>query len=158
MNSNQESSNKPLSQTRKLSDIIEELSEQGLNLDKPGTKPLWGASKLGLKQVVRFDLPDINASHSFHMEDMDCVRIGRYVLGGDDMPEINLGQYPVASQGISRRHALVCREQRMLTVRDLNSTNGTYLNGQRLIPMEVRVLRDGDEVTLGYLKMRVYFA
>ncbi len=136
---------------------MEELQKYGITLEKPGTKPLWSSSKLGAQQVVRFELPDVNVSRAFMMEDRDCVRIGRYVPGEMDMPEIDLAVYPVASQGISRRHVMICREQRMLTVRDMDSTNGTYLNGQRLVPLEARVLRDGDELTLGYLKMKIHF-
>ncbi|MBV8147922.1 MAG: FHA domain-containing protein, partial [Candidatus Eremiobacteraeota bacterium] len=36
-------------------------------------------------------------------------------------------------------------------VRDLGSTNGTYVNGERV---EARPLRDGDELTFGNTRMR----
>ena len=34
-------------------------------------------------------------------------------------------------------------------VRDLRSTNGTYVNTERLIPHTFRILRLGDEITVG---------
>ena len=40
---------------------------------------------------------------------------------------------------------------------DLGTPNGTYLNGQRLIPNQARVLRDGDDVRLGHLVLQVKF-
>jgi pSer/pThr/pTyr-binding forkhead associated (FHA) protein len=40
---------------------------------------------------------------------------------------------------------------------DLDSVNHTYINGQRLHPKEVRVLRDGDELRLGKLSIKVTF-
>jgi predicted component of type VI protein secretion system len=42
-------------------------------------------------------------------------------------------------------------------VTDLGSANSTFLNGQRLMPHEPRVLRDNDEVRLGRLVFRVNF-
>jgi len=38
---------------------------------------------------------------------------------------------------------------------DLDSTNGTFLNGMRIMPHQPRILRDGDEIRLGLLKIIV---
>ena len=43
------------------------------------------------------------------------------------------------------------RGEDTLTLVDLGSVNGTHLNGQRLVPNQPRVLRDGDEIRLGRL-------
>jgi pSer/pThr/pTyr-binding forkhead associated (FHA) protein len=40
---------------------------------------------------------------------------------------------------------------------DLDSTNGTYLNGVWMYPNQPRVLRDGDELMLGSLVLRFKF-
>jgi pSer/pThr/pTyr-binding forkhead associated (FHA) protein len=40
---------------------------------------------------------------------------------------------------------------------DLNSSNKTYINGQRVHPHEVRALRDGDELRLGKIIFTVAF-
>jgi len=39
----------------------------------------------------------------------------------------------------------------------VGSSNGTFLNGQRLVPNQPRVLRDGDEVRFGKLVAHIYF-
>lgn len=53
----------------------------------------------------------------------------------------------IASQRVSREHARICREGRKLFLEDLNSTNGTFLNDERVLaPM---ALRDGDRITIG---------
>jgi pSer/pThr/pTyr-binding forkhead associated (FHA) protein len=44
-----------------------------------------------------------------------------------------------------------------ICISDLGSANGTYINGQRLHPHEVRVLRDHDEMRLGKLVMLASF-
>lgn len=54
---------------------------------------------------------------------------------------------------VSRMHARfsVDREGEM-TVRDLNSTNGTWINGERLSPNESRPIRQGDHIRLGRME------
>lgn len=143
--------------TSRLQDISEELESYGIKLDKPNTKPLMGESRLKRQQTIHCEIPSVGAEFTFEMSDMDCIRIGRNDTRISDEPEIDLGDHGVASRGISRRHAIICREQSVLTVRDLKSTNGTYLNGQKLVPLESRVLRNGDELLIGYLEMKVHF-
>jgi pSer/pThr/pTyr-binding forkhead associated (FHA) protein len=53
----------------------------------------------------------------------------------------------VTSKSISRENTRIHREGRHWSVEDLGSTNGTHLNGERLIaPMK---LRDGDSIKVG---------
>ena len=51
-----------------------------------------------------------------------------------------------AFQTVSRRHAVVAAGHGQWTVRDLGSTNGTFVNGGRLAAGETRALHDGDRV------------
>ncbi|HSK26981.1 MAG TPA: FHA domain-containing protein [Jiangellales bacterium] len=53
---------------------------------------------------------------------------------------------------VSRRHAEVVRSSTGVSIRDLGSANGTYVNGLRLTGP--RNLRDGDEVRLGTVTVR----
>ena len=59
----------------------------------------------------------------------------------------------VDDSSVSRIHARFSldREGKM-TVRDLNSTNGTWLNGERLQPNESRTLQQGDHLRLGRME------
>lgn len=47
---------------------------------------------------------------------------------------------------VSRRHAVVSAGQGQWTVRDLGSTNGTWVNSARLAEGETRAIHDGDRV------------
>jgi pSer/pThr/pTyr-binding forkhead associated (FHA) protein len=58
---------------------------------------------------------------------------------------------------VSRVHAAIERSEDTLTLIDMRSSNGTLLNGQKLVPDQPRVLRDGDEVRLGKLVAHIYF-
>src|SRR5437773_262852 len=49
----------------------------------------------------------------------------------------------------SRNHATVFRRGPDTLIKDLGSTNGTYVNGARLAPHEERVLRHRDVVRIG---------
>lgn len=47
----------------------------------------------------------------------------------------------------SRRHAEIERQHGQYVIRDCDSRNGTFINGQRL--SEPHILRDGDEIQIG---------
>ena len=50
---------------------------------------------------------------------------------------------------VSRRHARVTREGRRFYIEDLNSSNGTRVNGVPLDPFSPRAIAPGDDVQLG---------
>ena len=58
----------------------------------------------------------------------------------------------VDSHGVSREHAAVIREGRTTRIRDLGSTNGTFVNGQRTKEAE---LHDGDMVQVADVRVRL---
>jgi pSer/pThr/pTyr-binding forkhead associated (FHA) protein len=53
--------------------------------------------------------------------------------------------YQVQSSRVSRQHAQIVREGGRLRIRDLKSTNGTFVNGQRI---EEHLLCDGDLIVI----------
>jgi hypothetical protein len=86
----------------------------------------------------------------------------RTILGRVDptsmqKPDLDLTPYGALEKGVSRLHAAIYRNDTTLTIVDMGSANGTHLNGQRLIPEQPRVLRDGDEVQFGKLVAHIYF-
>ena len=58
----------------------------------------------------------------------------------------------IEDQSISRRHVRFFREGNRVYMSDLNSTNGSFKNGVRLLPNASEVLEPGDEIRLGKLK------
>jgi hypothetical protein len=55
---------------------------------------------------------------------------------------------------LSRRHAYLSWDGRSAEILDAGSTNGTSVNGQRIDRTQAQVLRPGDVLSLGDLKLR----
>lgn len=71
-----------------------------------------------------------------------------------DRPSASIGRDPqcdlvLPNHLVSRFHALVERLDDQQVLRDLGSTNGTYLNGLRLSPDQAFALRRGDVIEVG---------
>lgn len=58
----------------------------------------------------------------------------------------NKAQVIIDCEGISRMHALIYRLEEKYFIEDLNSTNGTIVNGKWLEPREPYMLREGDKI------------
>jgi pSer/pThr/pTyr-binding forkhead associated (FHA) protein len=83
--------------------------------------------------------------------------IGRFYDESPVQPDIDLSPYNAENLGVSRLHAAIRRTDNTVSIVDLDSVNHTFINGQRLHPHEVRVLRDGDDIRLGKLTIKVTF-
>ncbi len=55
---------------------------------------------------------------------------------------------------VSRNHCHITVDQRRYHLSDLASSNGTYVNDERLTPHVPRLLRDGDRIRIGRIVMR----
>lgn len=85
------------------------------------------------------------------------IIMGRRDPNTGGMPDVDLTAYAGYRMGVSRRHAAIRLQDRQLQVSDLGSSNGTFLNGTRLNAHRPYPLRDGDEVRLGQMVLRLYF-
>ncbi|MBC8098614.1 MAG: FHA domain-containing protein [Armatimonadetes bacterium] len=85
------------------------------------------------------------------------THIGRADPAAPEKPELDLSSYAAYQMGISRRHALIRWEHDQLYVLDLGSRNGTYVNGKQAQPHQPVKLRDGDELRMGKMSLKVYF-
>ncbi|MEZ4668196.1 MAG: FHA domain-containing protein [Anaerolineae bacterium] len=87
------------------------------------------------------------------------IIIGRSTKGSVLAPDIDLRGKSAADLGVSRLHLSLRydKEHHAVLASDLGSANGSFLNGQRMMPKEVRVMRHGDELRLGKMVMSVSF-
>lgn len=83
-----------------------------------------------------------------------------YIFGRSDssstyLPDIDLAPFNARDKGVSRRHAVLVRYRGMIHLLDLNSVNGTFLNGERILPEVPYAVNAGDQVTLANLTLTV---
>jgi len=87
------------------------------------------------------------------------IIIGRSTKGSVLAPDIDLTNKQASDLGVSRLHLSIRfdAEHSAVLVSDLGSANGSFINGQRMMAKEVRVLRHGDELRLGKLVLLASF-
>src|SRR5689334_8472755 len=83
--------------------------------------------------------------------------VGCVVQGDPNAPDVDLAPYGAEALGVSRQHVTIMTEGERLMIRDLNSNNGTFLNGNRLKPDEGYFIKNGDQIQLGrmHIDLRV---
>jgi pSer/pThr/pTyr-binding forkhead associated (FHA) protein len=69
--------------------------------------------------------------------------------------DLDLGPYGGAELGVSRQHAILMPNIEGLWLVDLDSTNGTWINGLYLQPGMKYRLRNGDVIDFGSLRVLV---
>jgi serine phosphatase RsbU (regulator of sigma subunit) len=66
----------------------------------------------------------------------------------------SMNDLPVADKMLSRQHARIVRDNNGgLSVEDLGSRNGTFLNGERLV--SIQPLKPGDRITVGGVTLKI---
>lgn len=83
--------------------------------------------------------------------------VGRADNVTDYLPDIDLTPHGAYRLGLSRRHAIILRENNTILVKDLNSRNGTFVNGVIVAAGGTQVIQDGDEIRFGNLVMQATF-
>lgn len=123
--------------------------------DDLGMKATWGTARFGSEASIIIHIRD--ASEPIVLHPREETIFGRTDPTTNTLPDVDLSPYGALEKGVSRVHATLRRGDDTLTLVDLGSVNGTFLNGQRLIPNQPRVLRDGDEIRFGKLVVHLYF-
>ncbi|MEO0564993.1 MAG: FHA domain-containing protein [Chloroflexota bacterium] len=85
----------------------------------------------------------------------DGITLGRTFTGTSEFPHMDLSTYAAHKHGVSRRHAVIRMRSDFLSVYDMGSTNGSFLNGYKLMPFVDVPLEDEDVLELGNLKLQV---
>lgn len=142
-----------------MGEVIEQVSTRTLgDTDYEEGRPQWGTARFNARMSLIINIRDSKDRFSFFFDEITELLLGRGDPQTGAEPDINLEAYGAADMGVSRRHAVIVRRETALNVIDLDTPNGTFLNGQRLIAHQPRVLRDGDELRLGHMVLRVSFA
>ncbi len=86
----------------------------------------------------------------------ELIIVGRAASSGEQVG-LDLSPYGGYRGGVSRKHAQIMLEDGTLYLEDLDSTNGTRINGFQLEPNIQYRLRSGDELEFARVYMTVHF-
>ena len=82
--------------------------------------------------------------------------VGRTDPANDWYPAVDMAPHGGETGGVSRRHAHFVLKDGRLHLIDLNSTNGTYCNDEKLEANRPCPLDDGDQIRFGQIAVTYY--
>lgn len=97
----------------------------------------------------------VESGKVIHLSEKKDFTLGRAVEGQSILPEVDLSPFDAFSQGVSRMHVSLRIMNGDVYAMDLGSSNGTKINGQKIVPHVEYSISHGDLITLGRLKVQV---
>ncbi len=83
--------------------------------------------------------------------------IGRSSLNsGEIAPTIAVNAFDAFNKGVSRIHVTLIYQNGQVMIVDEYATNGTWLDGARLDPMKPTPVKNGSEIVLSKLRVRIF--
>jgi pSer/pThr/pTyr-binding forkhead associated (FHA) protein len=147
------------------------IGDSPINTKNIGTKGLEGAlTDLPPAEVLKKTATDVFGQETMLRLEISGVEplllkpkqetiFGRRDPATGAMPDVDLTPFAGYRMGVSRRHAVIRQTEveNRLDLIDLGSSNGTFLNGLRVMPNQPQRLRDGDEIRLGQMVLTIHF-
>lgn len=114
--------------TRTLEDWLEQLRAIAMlsTVDEPTE------TELGHEQTASIDFSDLPTAYQNTLEKIDIPEHGSLLIGRDPSCQVTLNH-----PSVSWQHAKLQVRKGILTLLDLNSSNGTFVDGQRITKTEV---------------------
>jgi len=135
---------------RETTELLNQVAGKTMQVEKP-------------KELIAQELPKLTSPFHLAVLDTDSVLVikkeGTTLVGRKDpvteiYPDIDLSPYDT-SRSISRRHAkFAIRNGQVFLQEDIGTTNGTFLNGDKLQKGEYYAVNDGDEVQFGLVRTK----
>lgn len=116
----------------------------------PQSQPTPGSA---VDAVVSFYLVD--SGQILHLAGRTEFTLGRMADGQPILPDVDFSPYEAYTQGVSRLHSCLKIINQRVVITDLGSSNGTRVNGQKILPHIDYPLNHGDMVALGKLKIQI---
>lgn len=124
-----------------------------------------GAPTPSTERFMDFELPtkgialiNLNNGQPITIQEERAFILGRASTGTKTQETlIDLTELDALELGVSRVHALIRRTKDGYQIIDLESSNGTWLENQRLVPKQPYPLDSGDRIRLGRLNMLAFY-
>ena len=161
----------PYSNSSRVSDSPLSFLEQNPSL----SDFLFADCNLGLQEAATFIEPVLHAkkrcqTSSFYIQAVTNGCVSFLATNINDVREIEVTKaashwlmgrssicaLSIANPQLSRRHAVVGYSTEGFYITDVGSSNGTWVNRLRLVPMERQALQDGDVIRLGSVRVEFF--
>jgi hypothetical protein len=114
--------------------------------------------RVGMEQeeaskMVQFNVVVQNTRRTVSLSADREIVVGRLDAAHGIFPELDMTPDSGLEGGVSRRHARIYVREGVCFIEDLDSTNGTFLNGERITPYLPYAFQDGDVLTFGTLRL-----
>ena len=95
----------------------------------------------------------VDGGRTIHLSGRPEYSLGRVAEGQPILPDIDLSEFEAYAQGVSRLHSSIKIGVQRIAIMDLGSSNGTRVNGQKIVPHVEYPVKHGDIIALGKLKV-----
>lgn len=123
----------------------------------PYTPPRKGTGPLDFAMPWVIEMRIVGTPSVLQVQVKEQMIVGRSDQAKGTRPEIDLDPFNGYYLGVSRAHAMISALNSRVSIRDINSANGTFLNGGRLEPGHEYKLHHGDQISFGKLDVQVFF-
>lgn len=110
----------------------------------------------GVGKALSIEVEILNTGRKVLLSAEWEILAGRLDAAHGIFPELDLTADGGLEHGVSRRHARIYTRDGACFVEDLDSTNGTFLNSERLTSYLPFRFRDGDALTLGTMQLKIH--
>lgn len=110
----------------------------------------------GQTRTINIEVNVLNTGRRVLLSASREILVGRLDAAHGIFPELDMTADGGLEQGVSRRHARIYSREGTCFVEDLDSTNGTFLNGERITPYLPYAFHDGDALTFGTMRLEVH--
>lgn len=118
--------------------------------------PEVGVRKIPVRSAIpNISLHLVDSAQILHLAERNEFTLGRAIEGQPILPDVDLSPFDAFTLGVSRLHAALRIINNEVVVADLGSSNGTRVNGQKIVPHVDYPINHGDVIALGKLKIQI---
>ncbi|GEM_PF-1171600 len=95
--------------------------------------------------------------HFLKIEVSPMIVIGRKQSMRDSQVDVDLADFNGSEAGVSRYHAMMLALDSYIYLKDIDSLNGSLLNGKQLMASKEYIITEGDIVAFGRVEFSIEF-
>ncbi len=131
-------------------------TEPLLEQESPRSRPWVRQEDVERSKALSIELEVLNSGRKVLLSADSEILLGRLDAAHGVFPEMDFTADGGLEHGVSRRHARIYTRDGECYIEDLDSTNGTYLNEERLTSYLPYKFKSNDALTIGTMRLKVH--